>query len=153
MHTKPYFNKHKILTVHGIIATNALTFMQKFHKFPESIPKAVRDTISNEAPKIGSNHDSCDAWLNNYNNNCFGKSLFYKGPLLSVDQRFNELTTTVSMSYKSFRMRAKLQLLKIQSEGETENWQAENFAINKIAGLRKSQRKRKPIITIDPEDM
>ena len=139
-HTKPFFSEHKILTVHGIIVTNALTFMYKIKKFPESIPKSVRDTISSDAPTHGSDHDSCHEWLKQYNNNSFQRSLFLKGPLIYVDENFCDLVANVSTSFKSFRKNAKAKLLETQMQGESDEWLAENFFINYISGLRKSKR-------------
>ncbi len=55
-HTKESFNNLKILIIHNIIATNALTFMHKVNNFPQSLPSSVRDTISINSPKIGNSH-------------------------------------------------------------------------------------------------
>ena len=41
-HTKETFKEYEILTVHGIIAMNALIFMHKLHHFPKSLPPSVR---------------------------------------------------------------------------------------------------------------
>ena len=140
-HTKPFFNKHRILTVHGIIITNALAFMYKINNYPESIPESVRETISPDAPTQGSDHVSCRVWYEQYSTNCFAKTLFFKGPLLFVDQKFSDLVTdSTCVSFKSFRNRVKARLLEIQTQGDSDDWQAENFFINYITGLRKSAR-------------
>ena len=141
-HTKSKFNKFGILTVHGIIVTNALVFMHKVQNLPEALPISVRETIACDAPTYGSNHESCQEWLKIYGSNCFSKSVFFKGPLLLIDDKFNDLTTTAQniLPYKLYRKKMKNILLKLQIEGDSEEWQANNFILNNISGLRKSNR-------------
>ena len=43
-------------------------------------------------------------------------------------------------SFKSYRHKVKNFLLQAQIAGEAEEWQASNFALNEISGLRKSPR-------------
>ena len=140
-HTKSYFSKFKILTVHGIIVTNTLTFIHKIQNFPHSLPTSIRDTIPSNAPKLGSDHETCEEWSKIYGTNCFTKSVFFKGPLFFIDQKFVELVTPVTKrSYKLYRNKAKNLLLKLQSEGDVEDWQADNFILYNVSGLRKSNR-------------
>ena len=84
-HTKAYFLEYEILTVHGIIVLNTFTFLFKVHNFPNSLPPSIKATISNESPKPGSTHHSCENWLKTYGNFLYNKSLFFKGPLLTSD--------------------------------------------------------------------
>ena len=131
----------KILTVHNVIATNALTFMHKVHNFPGSLPASVRDTIAHDAPKRGSTHEDCKDWLEIYSKCSFNKTVFYKGPLLYCDAKYSHLITVATiLSFKSYRHKVKNFLLQAQTAGEAEEWQASNFALNEISGLRKSPR-------------
>ena len=142
-HTKSYFNKFKILTVHGIIVTNTLTFMHKVHNFPHSLPISIRDTIPSDAPTYGSDHETCEEWFKIYGTSTFTKSVFYKGPLLISDQKFVELITPTpagNLSYKTYRNKAKNVLLKLQSQGDDDDWQADNFSLYNVSGLRRSNR-------------
>ncbi len=140
-HTKQSFNDMKILTVHNVIATNALTFIHKVHNFPESLPPLVRNTIACNAPKQGDSHEECKDWLENYSNRCFNNTIFYKGPLLYCDDKYSHLITLASLlSFKSYRHGVKNFLLQAQTVGNVEEWQASNFALNDISGLRKSKR-------------
>ena len=67
-HTKSYFYEYKILTVHGIIALNALIFLFKTRHSPSTLPPSVRATISENSPVPGSTIISCTNWLKIYNN-------------------------------------------------------------------------------------
>ena len=138
-HTKLFFTKHKILTVHNIIVINALLFMHKLHHFPESLPQSVRETIASNSPKQATDHISSEEWLGEYGTTCYSRTLFFKGPLLHIDDRFGSLVNCATLlSYKSYRAQAKTRLLALQSVGETDIWQADNFVLSTINGLRKS---------------
>ena len=140
-HTKSFFDKFNILTIHGIIVTSTLTFMHKVNNFPQSLPISVRDTIPSDAPTYGADHETCEEWLKTYGNNCFSKSVFFKGPMLSIDQKFVELMTPITKhSYKTYRNKAKKLLLKLQNQGDIDDWQADNFILYNVSGLRKSNR-------------
>ena len=140
-HTKSFFDKFNILTVHGIVAINTLTFIHKVQNLPQTLPMSVRDTIPSDAPTHGSDHEMCGEWLKTYGSNSFSKSVFFKGPLLSMDQKFVELITPATkQSYKLYRNNAKKLLLKLQNQGDTDEWQADNFVLYNVAGLRKSNR-------------
>ena len=142
-HTKSTFNKFGILTVHGIVVINTLVLMYKANNFPQSLPISVRDTIACDAPTYGSDHETCQEWLKIYGSNCFSKSVFFKGPLLLIDDKLNQLATgSTKLPYKLHRKRSKNILLKLQNEGDDEEWQAGNFILNNISGLRKSNRIR-----------
>ena len=41
-HTKPAFKEYGVLTVHGVVVKNSLTFMHKVKNFPLSMPTSVR---------------------------------------------------------------------------------------------------------------
>ena len=70
------------------------------------------------------------------------KIFFYKGVLLYLREEFNELPTSINKGYlKCYKNRVKCKLLEIQSKGDGDKWVPENFSINFIPGLRKSERK------------
>ena len=79
--------------------------------------------------RIGTNFRYCT--------NHFRTSLFYKGPLLFADFATNEL---LSCSILSFKNCTKRLLTNIQSSGDLEEWQTENFKLYNIPGLRRSNR-------------
>ena len=139
-HTKTAFTKYVILTVHNIIAKNTLIFMCKHHRQNEThaLPDSVASTIHENAPKPGSTHETNQDWHELYCTNHFRTSLFYKGPLLFADFATNELLSLISLL--SFKSHTKRLLTDIQSSGDYEEWQTENFKLYNIPGLRKSNR-------------
>ena len=62
--TKPFFNEFSILTVHGVIVSNALLFIHiKQRYFPLALTQSLRETIANDAPTPGSDHETNGHWL------------------------------------------------------------------------------------------
>ena len=53
-HTKSKFLEYKILSIHNIIAMNAVIFMQKIHIYPSLLPQSIRETILADSPVVGS---------------------------------------------------------------------------------------------------
>ena len=139
-HTKSYFTEYNILTVHSTIVLNTLIFMEKVHKYPRLLPATIFKTISYDSQIPGSTHESCDNWLNIYNNSCYCSSVFYKGPLLFAGSEINEnLPPVSSLNIKTYRAKLKVALLNLQSSGVPCEWQNENFPLYNIKGLRKSE--------------
>ena len=144
--TKTSFNSLKILTVHGIIASNAIMFMNKVHNFPSQLPRPVSDTIHEDAPSgsynIDTNPDSHQSWLDHYNTNIYRNSVFFKGPLLIIDPSVSNIYDHVScQSISAFKAQCKRTILALQRSGEENEWSSNNFLIQNISGLRKSKRK------------
>ena len=140
-HTKPAFADHKILTIHGIIVKNALLFMHKVRYLPLTLPQSVRDTISVDSPREGSDHVTCNNWLEKYSNCYYNRSLFFKGPLLAVTPAVGGLVTTTSLfSIIPFKNNVCRMLLNVQAQGDSNEWQPENFILQNIHGLRRSTR-------------
>ena len=138
-HTKSYFTEYNILTVHSTIVLNALIFMEKVHNYPSLLPLSILRTISHDSPVPGSNHETCENWLNVYNNFLYRSSIFFKGPLLFADSELNDnLPPVSSLNIKTYRAKLKLELLNLQSSGEPCEWQNSNFPLYNITGLRKS---------------
>ena len=75
-HTKAYFSEYGILTIHNMIVFNALNFMHKVKNYPSLLPDLVLKTIADDSPIPGSTHESCQSWLEVYNNYHYHKSLF-----------------------------------------------------------------------------
>ena len=138
--TKSTFTKHKILTVHNIIAKNTLLFMYKVNKFMCYLPISVRETISENAPKGCSSHVTCADWLETYNNNVFRNSIVFKGPLLFSDFKDNNESCNECYCIPSLKNKIKRKLHEVQSEGDPVEWQASNFLLYNINGLRRSDR-------------
>ena len=71
----------------------------------------------------------------------FKNTVFYKGPLIYNDEKYQNLVTLGTlMSFKVYRNKAKASLLKSQTHGDTEEWEACNFSLYEICGLRRSAR-------------
>jgi exonuclease III len=139
-HTKPAFNQFKLLTVHGVIAKNALIFMHKIRSFPTALPNSVKDLIASNAPSGYANHESCQEWLAEFNSTYFRNSVFFKAPLIYKDPLCKELITpSTILSIDAFKKGTKNLLLKQQLIGN-EEWNPVNFAFYNVAGLRKSSR-------------
>lgn len=141
-HTKSGFCKHGVLTIHGIIALNTLTFMHKVFSFPNLLPPSVRNTIATNAPRDkNSDHVTCKEWLEHYGTHIFNKSIFYKGPLIFINKfSAQPMTHTSILSVKAFKTNMKREILKVQGAGDPIEWEVENFMTYNIAGLRKSAR-------------
>ena len=138
-HTKPFFKEYGILTVQGVIVSNALLFIHKQRHFPHALPRSLRETIANYAPIPGSNYETSGLWLSEYNNNTYRNSLFYKGPLLSIISEFSEIITPPNLlKIEIYKNDVKKFLLTVQARG-SEEWCAENFPLYNIPGLRKAR--------------
>ena len=141
-HTKSSFNKFKILTVQNVIALNSLLFIEKVHHFPKMLPKSISSLISPDAPTNTSTFESSSKWLENFGTPIYRQSIFYKGPLLALREEYDELSTSIHKGYlKAYKNRVKGKLFETQFSGDEIEWVPENFAINHIPGLRKSERK------------
>lgn len=138
--TKPTFTEYSILTIHNLIVKNALTFMYKVHKY-ELLPLSIKMTISDKSPVPGSTHESCNEWLLEYNSLQQKNSLFFKGPLLYTEMANSNLNSCNTPA--SLTQTIKQTLLDIQYLGECDEWRPDNFKLNDIHGLRRSQRTSK----------
>ena len=143
-HTKSYFTKYDILTIHNVIVTNALVFMHKVRHFPLELPQSVRKTIPENAPVQGSTQDSCYDWLQSVSNHFYMRSVFYKGPLVISIYSFRHFGTFFSipslLNAKIHKKDARKPMMKYQSSGNAEEWQSGNFLLYNIPGLEISSR-------------
>ena len=138
-HTKPAFNEYKILTVHNIIALNALIIIEKAHSSPSLLPPSIISTIlTTGSPVPGSTYDDCENWSEFYNTCVYRTSLFFKGPLLYSTSGIIQALDTINISLKSFRKNVRNKILAFQNEGDKNEWQPDNFVLNRISGLRSS---------------
>ena len=146
-HTKQYFSDFKILTIHGIITSNALIFIRKVRHFPSSLPYSIVETISSDSPVPGSTHDTCANWLKIYNNFLHNKSIFYKGPLLVATSDLEENLSLASyITIKAYKNNIKKLVLSKQGSGRADEWEPNNFTLYNINGLRKSKIKNRAIV-------
>ena len=140
-HTKQFFNENKILTIHSIIIKNALIFMDKVRFCPWLLPPSVCELIAVDAPVLGSTHESCSDWLVRYVTPGYRGSLFFKGPLVASDERYTaNLTQADTISPSAYKNSIKRNLLRLQSHGEPNEWEACNFPLYSITGRRRSSR-------------
>ena len=142
--TKSSFTKYKILTIHNIIAKNALIFMHKISTFPKLLPQSLKDTIPGNVPNTIVSDDTFEEhsdWIEKFGSQVYRNTLFYKGPLLQIDSKFNEIRSpSACLSMKIFKNNVTNSLLKYQSSGEKDEWLANNFVLYNINGLRRSAR-------------
>ena len=142
--TKSSFTNYDILTIHRIIVKNALIFMHKISIFRKLLPQSLKDTIPGNTPIAIANDDTFEEysnWLDKFGSHTYRNSLFYKGPLLYIDSKFNETRSPAAcLSMNIFKRNVQNSLLKHQSSGEKDEWQANNFALFNITGLRRSAR-------------
>ena len=117
--------------------------LNKIRSFPSLLPNSIVATIPTYSPEHGSTHDDCEKWLKTYNTPTYRNSLFFKGPLLYSTTNFVEhsdikRTTTPNI----FKNKVKKVILDCQGEGETIEWEVDNFASYKCKGLRAGSNKR-----------
>ena len=136
-HTKYAFNDYGVLSVQNIIAKNAIIFMYKLHKQPQSLPPSIIATVPENAPTTGSTHNTSDNWLKKYSGGQYAKSIFYKGPLLYSDIANEKLCANFT---NVFKRNIKKMLLDMQSTGDPNEWQYTNNKLYNIIGLRRSKR-------------
>ena len=92
-------------------------------------------------PTKTSTFESSSNWLGNFGTHIYRNSIFYKGPLLSLKEEFDELSTSVQKGHlKSYKNRVRDKLIETQYSGDEIEWVPENFPIYHIPGLRKSER-------------
>ena len=120
-HTKSAFSEFKILTIHNIIALNALLLLHKARHFPSLIPSSIRSTISEDSPGPGSTYETCGDWLKTYGNHIYAKSIFFKGPLILANSMINENLSHASfVTLKAYKSNVKQVILVRQCDGDAD---------------------------------
>ena len=103
--------------------------------------KTVRPTVAQNAPLPGDTYDTCLEWLQTHNKHFHNRSVFYRGPLLSIIPEISELTTLPSLiNPKIYKSNVRKALKTVQSQGNEGEWQSNNFLLYNIPGLRKYVR-------------
>ena len=141
-HTKNSFNEFGILTIHGIIACNAMILMHRLKYFPDTVPKSVRNLFPGDTPSFGTSasSDECNGWLDTYGGPTFRPSVFFKGPLLAISDTNKEILTNLSslFSLNIYKRSVKQKIIEQQTSGDDESWPP--FLIHNIKGMRHSTR-------------
>ena len=142
-HTKEYFNEYKILTVHNIIALNALLMIKKIHSYPSLLPNSITETIPTNSPEPGSNHNDCETWLRTYNTTIYRNSLFFRGPLLfSTTNVLDNIDLKILSTPNLFKNKVKKSIFDYQKVGKSSEWETDNFVLYNYRGLRAGSTKR-----------
>ena len=136
-----YFSEYKILGVHGVIEANTLLFVYQKHYIPSLLPISVRLVIADDAPIPGSTYETSNAWLTIYGDTVYRKSVFFKGPLLSINPHFIvTIYPETTVDVKVIKRKLKCAMFDIQSLGEEGEWTAKNCILNNIPRLPSSAR-------------
>ena len=114
--------------------------MHKIHIFSSILPPSVKSTISGFAPSPNCKLDHKSDWYSTYNTTPYNSSIFFKGPLLYTDIIIGHPLLYTNTSIQSFKKNIKKYLLEVQCSGNTQEWEPTNFKLQKIVGLRSSQR-------------
>ena len=114
--------------------------MYKINNFPNSLPTSIVETISTNAPIIGSTHEDCTDWLSEFSYTKYQNSIYYKGPLLFTEIASANKNINLCYSDSSLKSSIKTTLREIQKQGDAMEWQSVNFKLYNISGLRKSSR-------------
>ena len=105
------------------------------------LPISERLVIADDAPIPGSTYETSNAWLTIYGDTVYRKSVFFKGPLLSINTNFiDAIDPETTVDVKIIKRKLKFAMFDIQSMGENEEWTAKNVILNNIPGLRSSAR-------------
>ena len=152
--TKKAFSYLNVLTIHNMIAKNAVTFMFKLYYHKSSLPDSIVELFPSDTPQpSGMNHEINSDWLKNYGTVSYRNSIFYKGPLLfNSIFKLDLIPPSCYHSIKIFKNHATDVLHTAQSTGNLDTWEAGNNALQNIKGLRTSQRSRNNCINYTESD-
>ena len=139
-HTKAAFTNLNILTVHNIILTNIMIFMNKLLNFSHSLPDSVLQTIPPNSPSLTSPIDYCSEWYTKHNCTPFNTTTFFKGPLLYIDIMSNNQHLQPGYSFEAYKKSIKKYLVEVQCSGNHDEWEPDNFKLFNLTGLRQSSR-------------
>ena len=100
---------------------------------------SVIQTISPDSPSLTSPTDYSSDWYSKYNSPPYNNSTFYKGPLL-YSNIMTENTELENATTNSYKKNIKTYLLHVQSSGDSQEWNCNNFKLINLPGLRSSDR-------------
>ena len=143
----PFFcwvNKESMCDVAAKPHTNAQKLRWDCTKLWKIWTLTWRGTISKNTPSRQSHadHESCQNWYENYNTCTYRNSIFFKGPLIFLDQSLDNIFNHVTcQSTSAFKAQCKRTILSLQREGDANDWTSNKFILQNISGLRYSKRR------------
>ena len=149
-HTKPYFTKYKIATVHSIILINLLIFMFKYNYFKHFLPLSVAEIILPTAPNPNIDNDGCKDWLASHQTGVSRNAVSFKGPLFflkylqQIESTYNQNTKSHYISVNTFKMYTKSFVFDLQSQGKEDEWEGHNIPLHYVPGLPRGSRMNIP---------
>ena len=137
-HTKPYFTNYNILTVHSVILTNILIFMYKYYNSKHHIPPSVASIISLNAPKHKSSQENDNEWFKSYPIGKYRNVISFKYITDLENEHKNNGGKSIrpDISINCFKTHTKTHMLKIQSEGQADDWEGQNMPLYQVPGIR-----------------
>ena len=151
-HTKPFFTKHKIMTVQSLILHNIINFMHKYHNYTHYIPTLVSKIIAQNSPKPGISNENDKQWVACHKSCKLRNALSFKGPLFYLKYRDgiykhyidrNENTATYT-SFNSFKKSTKSFVFNLQTSGKSDDWEGSNLPLYSVPVLPRNLRKNIP---------
>ena len=116
--------------------------MHRVQFYKSSLPPSVSGLIPTSAPCPSDDRDHTlyKEWLDTYNTVVFRDSIFFKGPLLAITTENNRLLGNIHNTTSLYRYKNSLRklLVELQGSGGSDEWPT--FLLNKIKGLRQSNR-------------
>ena len=107
----------------SIVVLNAMIFIHKIEHFSLALHRSIRLTVAENAPQPSDTHDTCLKWLQNFTNHFHLRSVFYKGPLLSIIPHISELNTPPALlNPKIYKSNATKALKTIHCQGNEKEW-------------------------------
>ena len=147
-HTKQIFKEHTIFSVHSLILTKIILFMDKFHNYRQGLPSSVLNIISTDGPKYGNANEKSSEWLANHPTQKMRNALYFKGPLFYLKYMPEILLNCDEVNnfktFKSFKARVKSFVFDTQTEGGPNDWEGLNceHAIILLPGITKDPQGR-----------
>ena len=114
--------------------------VEKSRNFPNCLPINVETSIAPDSPSSSSNFESSEDWFKVYNTHLYRKSVFFKGPMLSLRPEFANLFDNEKYTTVNYKNKLKRKILELQTSGSEIEWDPQNFLIFGISGLRASKR-------------
>ena len=151
-HTKPFFTKYEILTVHSIILTNILIFMHKCNEFKHLTPLSVSRIISPDALKHGQVNEKTIAWMASHTTEKLRDAISFKGPLFYSKYmpeilEKNGLKYPCNVPVNLFKKHTKSFIFEIQICDRPNEWEGTNTPLYNVPGLPRANRENIPTVS------